>query len=261
MTRSIQQLFDLTGKTALITDGACGLGLQAAHALGEAGARIMLCAGAPDALEAATAELQAAGIDTRWVAADRTREADLQRLVSETLQRIGDIDILINHAVANRNTAMPADSAAAWDRVMNLHLRSYFLLSQWVGQRCMIGRRGGRIINIAAGAASDAQPDTTTTLAHHTAKAAMVGFTRSLAVAWGPHHITVNAIGSIGFAGTTAAAPLETQDIPIVLAPPQRLSNGDDLKGIVLLLASDAGRHITGQWLSVDAGNCAVTGN
>lgn len=124
MTRTIQQLFDLTGKTALITGGSRGLGLQMARALGEAGARIMLCARNADALETACADLQDAGIDARWVAADCAVEADLQKLVSETLQRMGDIDILVNNVC------------------------DYFLLSQLVGKHSMIGR-GGRIINVA----------------------------------------------------------------------------------------------------------------
>ncbi|MDD2810941.1 SDR family NAD(P)-dependent oxidoreductase, partial [Rhodoferax sp.] len=87
MTRTVHPLFNLTGKTALITGGSRGLGLQMAHALGEAGARVMLAARKADELEAATADLQAAGIDARWVAADCAAEADLQKLVSETLQR------------------------------------------------------------------------------------------------------------------------------------------------------------------------------
>ena len=100
MTRTIQQLFDLSGKTALITGGSRGLGLQMAHALGEAGARVMLSARKADELEQAVAELQAAGIDARWVAADCAQEADIQHLVGETLQRMGDVDILVNNAGA-----------------------------------------------------------------------------------------------------------------------------------------------------------------
>lgn len=98
MARTAQQLFDLSGKTALVTGGSRGLGLQMAHALGEAGARIMLSSRKAEDLEQAAAELQAAGIDARWVAADCAREEDIHRLASETLQRMGDVDILINNA-------------------------------------------------------------------------------------------------------------------------------------------------------------------
>src|SRR3990167_3939704 len=101
MTRTIQTLFDLTGKTALVTGGSRGLGLQMAHALGEAGAKIMLSSRKAEDLEQAAAELQAAGIDARWIAADCAKEADIARLADETLQRMGDVDILINNAGAS----------------------------------------------------------------------------------------------------------------------------------------------------------------
>src|SRR5450830_1572918 len=119
--RTIQQLFDLGGKTALITGGSRGLGLQMAHALGEAGARIMLSARKADELEAATADLQAAGIDARWVAADCAAETDLQKLVSETLQRMGDVDILVNNAGATWGAPAQDHPVSSWDKVMNLN--------------------------------------------------------------------------------------------------------------------------------------------
>ena len=100
MTRTIQQLFDLTGKTALVTGGSRGLGLQMAHALGEAGARVMLCSRKAADLELAVAELQAAGIDARWIAADCAVEEDIRRLADETLERMGRIDILVNNAAS-----------------------------------------------------------------------------------------------------------------------------------------------------------------
>lgn len=120
MTRTIQQLFDLTGKTALITGGSRGLGLQMAHALGEAGARIMLSSRKADDLEQATAELQAAGIDARWVAADCAKDAEITRLADETLQRMGDVDILVNNAGASWGAPAEDHPVAAWDKVMNL---------------------------------------------------------------------------------------------------------------------------------------------
>ncbi|MDP1687335.1 SDR family NAD(P)-dependent oxidoreductase, partial [Hydrogenophaga sp.] len=96
MTRTIPQLFDLKGKTALITGGSRGLGLQMAHALGEAGARVLVSSRKAEDLEAATAELKAAGIDASWIAADCSKEEDIQRLADESLQRLGAIDILVN---------------------------------------------------------------------------------------------------------------------------------------------------------------------
>jgi NAD(P)-dependent dehydrogenase (short-subunit alcohol dehydrogenase family) len=98
--RPIQQLFDLTGKTALVTGGSRGLGLQMAFALGEAGAKIMLSSRKASDLEEAATELQAKGIDARWIAADCALETDIHRLADETLERMGDVDILVNNAGA-----------------------------------------------------------------------------------------------------------------------------------------------------------------
>ncbi len=150
MARTVQQLFDLSGKTALVTGGSRGLGLQMAQALGEAGARIMLSSRKADDLEQATAELQAAGIDARWIAADCAREDDIQRLASETLQRMGDVDILVNNAGATWGAPAEDHPLAAWDKVMNLNVRGYFLLSQAIARHSMI--RG------AAGASSTWRP-------------------------------------------------------------------------------------------------------
>ena len=150
MARTAQQLFDLSGKTALVTGGSRGLGLQMAHALGEAGARIMLSSRKAEDLEQAAAELQAAGIDARWVAADCAREEDIHRLASETLQRMGDVDILINNAGASWGAPAEDHPVAAWDKVMNLNVRGYFLLSQAIGKHSMIPRKSGRIINVAS---------------------------------------------------------------------------------------------------------------
>ncbi|HSV81199.1 MAG TPA: SDR family NAD(P)-dependent oxidoreductase, partial [Ramlibacter sp.] len=148
--RTVQELFDLDGKTALITGGSRGLGLQIARALGEAGARVMLSARKANELEEAVADLEAAGIDARWIAADCAREEDLHRLADETLQRMGDIDILVNNAGATWGAAAEEYPLEAWDKVMNLNLRGYFLLSQQVGKRSMIPRKAGRIINISS---------------------------------------------------------------------------------------------------------------
>ena len=150
MTRNVQQLFDLTGKTALVTGGSRGLGLQMAHALGEAGARIMLSSRKAADLEEAAAELQAAGIDARWIAADCANEADIERLAAETLERLGQVDILINNAGASWGAPAEEHPVAAWDKVMNLNVRGYFLLSQQIARRSMIPRKTGRIINLAS---------------------------------------------------------------------------------------------------------------
>jgi NAD(P)-dependent dehydrogenase (short-subunit alcohol dehydrogenase family) len=150
MTRTIQQLFDLTGKTALVTGGSRGLGLQLAHALGEAGAKIVLSSRKASDLEEAAADLQAAGIDARWIAADCANEADIRRLADETLQRLGHVDILVNNAGAAWGAPAEDHPVEAWDKVMNLNVRGYFILSQHIAKHSMIARRSGSIINVAS---------------------------------------------------------------------------------------------------------------
>ncbi|MGE6338336.1 SDR family NAD(P)-dependent oxidoreductase, partial [Acidovorax sp. NPDC077664] len=118
MTRTIQQLFDLTGKTALVTGGSRGLGLQLAHSLGEAGAKIVLSSRKASDLEEAAADLQAAGIDARWIAADCSNEADIRRLADETLERLGHVDILVNNAGAAWGAPAEDHPVDAWDKVM-----------------------------------------------------------------------------------------------------------------------------------------------
>ncbi len=262
MTRTVQQLFDLKGRNALITGGSRGLGLQMAHALGEAGARIMLSSRKADELEKAVADLEAAGIDARWTAADCAVEADIHRLADETLERMGDIDILVNNAGAAWGAPAEDHPLDAWDKVMNLNVRGYFLLSQRVAKKSMIARKQGRIINIASIAGLGGNPPEMQTIAYNTSKGAVVNFTRALACEWGHYGITVNAICPGFFPSKMTRGTLENlgEEKLAAHAPLKRLGDDEDLKGITLLYASDAGKHITGQWLAVDGGVSVVTG-
>mgnify|MGYP001382787357 CR=1 FL=1 len=260
--RTVNQLFDLSGRTALVTGGSRGLGLQMAHALGEAGARVMLAARKADELEEAVAELQAAGIDARWTAADCAREDDLRRLADTTLERMGPIDILVNNAGAAWGAPAEDHPVEAWDKVMNLNVRGYFILSQHVAKRCMIERRSGRIINVASIAGLGGNPPEMQTIAYNTSKGAVINFTRALAAEWGKYRINVNAICPGFFPSKMTAGTLRTlgEERLAAHAPLGRLGDDEDLKGLTVLYASDAGKHITGQWLAVDGGVSVVTG-
>ena len=262
MARKIQQLFDLTGQVALVTGGSRGLGLQMAHALGEAGAKIMLSSRKAADLEAAAAQLQAAGIDARWIAADCGKEDDIRRLATETLERMGTIDILVNNAGASWGAPAEDHPLEAWDKVMNLNVRGYFLLSQEVAKRCMIPRRKGRILNVASIAGLAGNPSEMKTIAYNTSKGAVVNFTRALAGEWGEFGITVNAICPGFFPSKMTYGLLEKigADNMAKGAPLRRLGDDEDLKGLALLFASDAGKHITGQWMAVDGGVSAIIG-
>jgi len=260
--RTIQQLFDLQGKTALVTGGSRGLGLQMAHALGEAGARIMLSSRKAADLEEATAELQAAGIDARWIAADCAKEADIERLGRETLERMGDIDILVNNAGATWGAPAEDHPLDAWDKVMNLNVRGYFLLSQYVAKHSMIARKRGSILNVASIAGLGGNPAGMQTVAYNTSKGAVINFTRALAGEWGRYGIRVNAICPGFFPSKMTKGLLQAlgEDNLRAHAPLNRLGDDEDLKGLSVLLASDAGKHITGQYVAVDGGVSALVG-
>ncbi|TSE20473.1 Gluconate 5-dehydrogenase [Tepidimonas alkaliphilus] len=260
--RTVQALFDLTGRVALVTGGSRGLGLQIAQALGEAGAKLMLAARKAEELEEAVAALQAQGIDARWCAADCARENDLQRLVQETLQRLGDIDILVNNAGAAWGAPAEEHPLEAWDKVMNLNVRGYFILSQLVGRHSMIPRRRGSILNVASIAGLGGNPPDMRTLAYNTSKGAVINFTRALAAEWGRYGIRVNALCPGFFPSKMTCGTLQAMGEPrlAAAAPLNRLGDDEDLKGAALLFASDAGKHITGQWLAIDGGVSAVIG-
>jgi NAD(P)-dependent dehydrogenase (short-subunit alcohol dehydrogenase family) len=259
--RSIQQLFDLTGRKALITGGSRGLGLQMAQALGEAGAKVIISSRKAADLEQAVMTLQDSGIDARWIAADAGKAEDINRLADETLERVGDVDILVNNAGATWGAPAEDHPVEAWDKVMNLNVRGYFLLSQAIAKRSMIARKKGHIINIASIAGLGGNPAFMQTIGYNTSKGAVVNFTRALACEWGRYGINVNAIAPGFFPSKMTAGLLASEGENMAShAPLQRLGDDEDLKGIVLLLASDAGKHITGQTIAVDGGVSALIG-
>lgn len=261
-TQRVQDLFDLSGQVALVTGGSRGLGLQMAEALGEAGAKLMLSSRKAADLEEAVAHLQARGIDARWIASDASDEAQARGIVAQTMERLGQVDILVNNAGASWGAPAEEHPVAAWDKVMNLNIRSLFIVAQEAARQSMIPRRQGRIINIASIAGLGGNPPAMKTIAYNTSKGAAVNFTRALAGEWGPYGITVNAIAPGFFpskmtAGTLAAVGEERLAAG---APLQRLGDDEDLKGVTLLFASEAGKHITGQVLAVDGGVSALIG-
>jgi len=261
MSTPVQKLFDLTGQHALVTGGSRGLGLQIAEALGEAGAKIMLTARKASDLEEAVAHLQDKGIDARWIAADVSDPVQVHKVCSETLDRLGQVDILVNNAGAAWGAPAEDHPLDAWDKVMNLNVRSIFLFSQAIGKASMIPRKKGRIINIASIAGLGGNPPGIEMVAYNTSKGAVVNLTRTLAAEWGEHGITVNAIAPGFFPSKMTRGLLQTKGDELTShAPLRRLGDDDDLKGATLLFASAAGKHITGQILAVDGGVSCVTG-
>jgi NAD(P)-dependent dehydrogenase (short-subunit alcohol dehydrogenase family) len=261
--RNIKTLFDLTGKKALITGGSRGLGLQIAHALGEAGATVMLSARKQDELDAAVAELTGAGIKAYAFAADSGNAEGALALAGEAIKTLTDVDILVNNAGASWGAAAEDHPIEAWDKVMNLNVRSIFLLTQAIGRASMIPRRAGSVINIASIAGLGGNPPFMKTIAYNTSKGAVINFTKTLAAEWGQYGIRVNALAP-GFFPSKMTKGLLTQaggaEALAKHAPLQRIGDDEDLKGAALLFASNAGKHITGQTLAVDGGVSVVTG-
>ena len=261
--RSVKNLFDLTGKKALITGGSRGLGLQIAHALGEAGATVMLSARKLDELDAAVAELTAAGIKAYACVADSGNTEGAKALAAQAMKTLGEVDILVNNAGASWGAAAEDHPIEAWDKVMNLNVRGIFVLTQAIGKASMIPRKSGSIINVASIAGLGGNPPFMKTIAYNTSKGAVINFTKTLAAEWGQYGIRVNAIAP-GFFPSKMTKGLLTQaggaEVLAKHAPLQRIGDDEDLKGIALLFASDAGKHITGQTLAVDGGVSVVTG-
>jgi NAD(P)-dependent dehydrogenase (short-subunit alcohol dehydrogenase family) len=256
-----RNLFDLSGRTALITGGSRGLGLQMAEALGAYGARVVLSARKTDELQHAQAHLRALDIDADWIAADGSRDADIAMLADAAIGKLGRVDILVNNAGASWGAPAEDYPTEAWDKIFNLNMRGLFLLTQRIGKLSMIPRKYGRIINIASIAGLRGNPPgPMQTIAYNASKGALVNFTRALAGEWGRFGITVNALAPGFFPSKMSAGLIKAfgEEALIGHSPLQRLGDDEDLKGAVLLFASDAGKHVTGQILAVDGGYTAV---
>jgi NAD(P)-dependent dehydrogenase (short-subunit alcohol dehydrogenase family) len=261
MNTPVLKLFDLTGKTALVTGGSRGLGLQIAQALGEAGAKVLLTSRKAADLEESAAALQAVGIEADWIAADMSEPSEVQRVADAAMQRLGQVDVLVNNAGATWGAPAQDYPLAAWDKVMNLNVRSVFLTSQAIARASMIPRQQGRIINIASIAGLRGS-STQQTVAYNTSKAAVVNLTRALAGEWGPYGITVNALAPGMFPSKMTQGTLDQVGLDTLRkrAPLRRIGDDEDLKGSALLFASAAGKHITGQVLAIDGGVSAMLG-
>jgi len=258
----VKQLFDLSGRTALITGGSRGLGLQMAEALAEMGARVALVARRADELEEARAHLKGKlGVDALPLAADLSDAAAIAPVVERAVAAMGPVDILVNNAGTTWGAATVEHPLDAWQKVVNLNLTAMFLLCQEVGRRCMVPRRRGRIINIASilGLVGGGDPGRPATIAYNTTKGGVLSLTRALAAEWAQYNINVNAIAP-GFFPTKMTKGIQEMlgDQIAAKAPLKRMGGPEDLKGVLVLLASDASAFITGQVIAVDGGVTAV---
>jgi len=255
----VRELFDLSGKIALITGGSRGLGLQMASALAEAGAALALTARKADEREQAAGQLRARGFRALAVPGDVGRPEDAEAVVARALAEYARVDILVNNAGATWGAQvldMPVD---AWRKVMDTNVTGTFLMIQAVGRAMIDAGRGGKIVNIASVAGLiGADAGVLDAIGYSASKGAVIALTRDLAVKWARHGITVNAIAP-GFFPTKMTRWLIDHRGEAILGtiPLGRLGGDDDLKGAAVFLASRASDFMTGQVLVVDGGQTA----
>ncbi|MHB8576293.1 MAG: SDR family NAD(P)-dependent oxidoreductase [Dehalococcoidia bacterium] len=246
-------IFDLSGKTALITGGSRGLGAEAARALASAGARVVICGRTESDLIAVRDEIRASGGDAHAIVADVTDEPVVDAMIAEIVDRFGRLDILVNNAGKNVRKPALELSTSEFDDVLSLNLRSYILCARAPG-RVMVKQRYGRVINVSSILASIGLATQT---AYASSKGAIGQLTRVLAIEWAPFGVTVNAIGPTYFE-TELTRPLfedpERRRFITERTPMGRWGQPNELAGTYILLASDASAYITGQTIYVDGG-------
>lgn len=254
MAKHIRELFDLTGKTAIVTGGSRGIGAEMAEGLAEAGANLMLCARRAEWLDETVAALRAKNFRVESKLCDVAKPEDIQAVVDETISKFGAIDVLINNAGISWG-AMPEEMPLAqWRKVLDVNLTGCFLFAQAVGRE-MLKNNGGSIINIASISGITSSANGPFYAGYVASKAGLIGLTRELAASWGRRGIRVNAIAPGFFHSRLADVVIdiyersiqETNAIP-------RVGNEGELKGAAVFLASDASSYITGQTIIVDGG-------
>jgi NAD(P)-dependent dehydrogenase (short-subunit alcohol dehydrogenase family) len=251
----VRELFELDGKVALVTGGSRGLGLQIALGLGEMGARIAISARKAGELEEARAQLAKAGIDAITVVNDLAQADQVPALVESVVAHYGGINILVNNAGTSWGAPAEDHPLEAWHKVMGLNTTSVFMLSQAVAKRCFIPQLSGNIIVVASVAALRISAQMKTA-AYYTSKAAVLQLTRALAVEWGPFGIRVNAICPGFFPSKMSTGLLDKIQATVIRQTPLgRLGGETDLQGAAVYLASEASRHVTGQYIAVDGGS------
>ena len=253
------ELFDLSGRTAIVTGGGSGIGRQMATGLAEAGADVVLCARKPERCEEVAAELERdLGVRAAGMRCDVRDPSQVQEVVDATRSDFGRIDILVNNAGTSWGATPEDHPLEGWQKVIDVNLTGVFLFAQAVG-RTMIEQGGGKIVNIASVAAfGGAPPDLMNAVAYNASKAGVVGFTRDLATKWAQHGINVNAIAPGWFPSDMNKVLLDARpDDYLEHIPLRRFGGPDDLKGAVVFLASRASEFVTGQVVVVDGGQSA----
>jgi NAD(P)-dependent dehydrogenase (short-subunit alcohol dehydrogenase family) len=256
-TVSVKQLFDLTGRVAIITGGSIGLGRQMAEGLAEMGASVVLCARKQERCHQAAEELKKLGVKAIALACDVRSQASVQQAIDATLTQFGRIDVLINNAGISWGAPVEEMRLEDWTKVIETNLTGTFLCAQAVG-KVMIQQRRGKIINIASVAGLGGAPPELPAIGYHASKGGVIAFTKDLACKWAEHNIQVNAIAPGWFPTHMSNRVLEHhKELFLSHIPLRRFGNEHDLKGAAVFLASGASDYVTGHVLVVDGGQSA----
>lgn len=254
MSRNVKELFDLTGRTAIVTGGSRGIGKEMAESLAEAGANLMLCARRKEWLNDTVDEFKERGFNVAGRICDVSKTEEVATVVQETVATFGSVDILVNNAGTSWG-AMPEDmTLEQWQKVLDVNLTGCFLFAQAAGRE-MLKQGSGSIINIASIAGLTSSPNGPFYAGYVASKAGLIGLTRELAASWGRRGIRVNAIAPGFFHSRLADAVIDIYERAIQennVIP--RVGSEGELKGTVVFLASDAASYITGQTIVVDGG-------
>lgn len=254
----IQELFNLSGKVAIVTGGGRGLGEQIAVGLAEAGADVVVCSRKQAACDEVAEQIRSLGRKSLSIACDVTVPEDVQRVVDETISTFGKIDILVNNSGISWGAPVEEYPLEKFNQVLNVNVTGAFLMSQAAG-RHMLEQKYGKIINIASVAGLvGSDPRVMNAIGYNASKGAVISFTKDLAVKWARKGITVNALAPGFFPSKMSNALLERFGDKILEGTPMgRFGGEDDLKGAALFLASDASAFVTGQVIPVDGGATA----
>ncbi|GKU83177.1 SDR family oxidoreductase [Niallia sp. NCCP-28] len=246
--------FDLTDKVAIITGGGVGLGKQMAIALGESGANIVICSRKIENCLQTVAELKQKGVQAIAVPCDISKQKDIDHVIQTTIKKFGSIDILINNSGTSWMAPTLDYPEDKWDKVMDINLKGTFLFSKAAAKK-MAEHKKGKIINISSVTAfQGTHPSFLDAISYNTSKGAIITLTKELSVKLAPYNIQVNAIAP-GFFPTKITSVFEQHKKQILAKiPAGRLGAEEDLKGIALLLSSQASDYITGQIIAVDGG-------
>ncbi|MGA8144221.1 MAG: SDR family oxidoreductase [Candidatus Acidiferrales bacterium] len=252
-----KQLFDLTGRVAIITGGSIGLGRQMAEGLAEMGANVVLCARKKERCVEAADALQRLGVRALAFGCDVRDPASIQEVVDATASEFGRIDVLINNAGTSWGAPVEEMKLEHWNKVIETNLTGTFLFSQAAG-KVMTAQRKGKIINIASVAGIHGAPPQFQAIGYHASKGGVIAFTKDLACKWGVHNVQVNAIAPGWFPTNMSQVVIErNKEYFLNHIPLGRFGGSDDLKGAAIYLASAASDYVTGTVLVVDGGQTA----